>query len=81
MILQLHRLVMLDTTGLLTLDALRGKLAEHDKYLILCRADDEVMDVLKGSRLVERLGKSNLQPDLTAALQRAEAILAGTISR
>lgn len=29
------------------------------------------MDVLKGSRLVERLEKSNLQPDLTAALQRA----------
>ncbi|UTH72889.1 SulP family inorganic anion transporter [Chromobacterium sp. IIBBL 290-4] len=74
-ILQLHRLVMLDTTGLLALEALRARLRENGKSLILCGAADEVLDLLEGSRLAERLGEDNLQPDLAAALQRAEEVL------
>ncbi|MCD4505713.1 SulP family inorganic anion transporter [Chromobacterium piscinae] len=74
-ILQLHRLVLLDTTGLLALEALRARLAEQGKTLILCGAADEVMAMLEGSRLAERLGEDNLQPDLASALQRAEAVL------
>jgi SulP family sulfate permease len=74
-ILQLHRLVLLDTSGLLALEALRARLAEQGKTLILCGATDEVMDMLEGSRLMQRLGEDNLQPDLAAALQRAEEVL------
>lgn len=74
-ILQLHRLVMLDTTGLLALDSLNDKLRVQGKTLILCGATDEVLDMLKGSRLVDDLGADNLQPDLAAALQRAEQLL------
>ncbi|POZ61611.1 SulP family inorganic anion transporter [Chromobacterium alticapitis] len=74
-ILQLHRLVLLDTSGLLALEGLRSRLAEQGKMLILCGAADEVMDMLEGSRLAERLGEDNLQPDLACALQRAELVL------
>ncbi|WP_047238039.1 SulP family inorganic anion transporter [Chromobacterium subtsugae] len=74
-ILQLHRLVLLDASGLLALDALRERLAEQGKTLILCGAADEVMDMLVGSRLAERLGADNLQPDLVCALARAEQAL------
>jgi len=74
-ILQLHRLVLLDTTGLLALDSLNDKLRAQGKTLILCGAADEVLAMLKGSRLADDLGEDNLQPDLAAALLRAEQLL------
>lgn len=74
-ILQLHRLVMLDTTGLLALDSLNEKLREQDRILILCGAGAEIMNLLVGSRLAADMGERNLQPDLAAALMRAEELL------
>lgn len=75
-ILQLHRLVLLDTSGLLALDSLNEKLREQDRVLILCGAGHEVMKLLVGSRLAADMGERNLQPDLAAALARAEELLA-----
>lgn len=75
-ILQLHRLVLLDTSGLLALDGLNEKLREQDRVLILCGAGAEVMKLLVGSRLAADMGERNLQPDLAAALRRAEELLA-----
>jgi SulP family sulfate permease len=74
-ILQLHRLVMLDTTGLLALESLHEKLREQQRILILCGAGAEVLDLLEGSLLAASMGERNLQPDLTAALERAQELL------
>ncbi|SMF07725.1 SulP family inorganic anion transporter [Pseudogulbenkiania subflava] len=74
-ILQLHRLVLLDTTGLLALSALRQRLAEERRTLILCGAGAEVMGLLVGSRLAAEMGERNIQPDLATALMRAEELL------
>jgi SulP family sulfate permease len=74
-ILQLHRLVMLDTTGLLALDSLNEKLRDQERILILCGAGAEVMNLLVGSRLAADMGERNIQPDLAAALVRAEELL------
>ncbi|BEV70571.1 MULTISPECIES: SulP family inorganic anion transporter [unclassified Paludibacterium] len=74
-ILQLHRLVLLDTTGLLALDSLNSKLREQGRVLVLCGAGAEVMDLLVGSRLAADMGERNLQPDLAAALKHAEELL------
>ena len=74
-ILQLHRLVLLDTTGLLALDSLNEKLRDQHRVLILCGAGAEVLKLLVGSRLAADMGERNLQPDLAAALMRAEELL------
>jgi len=74
-ILQLHRLVMLDTTGLLALSALNRHLKAQKRTLILCGAGTEVMQMLKQARLAREMGNRNIQPDLTTALQHAEEIL------
>ncbi|GHD70352.1 SulP family inorganic anion transporter [Vogesella fluminis] len=74
-ILQLHRLVMLDTTGLLALSALNRHLKAQGRTLILCGAGTEVMQMLKQARLASEMGSRNIQPDLTTALQHAEEVL------
>ncbi len=74
-ILQLHRLVMLDATGLLALAQLQQTLDEHGKVLILCGAGKEVLTLLDHSELAVAMGERNLQPDLAAALVRAEELL------
>lgn len=43
-ILQLHRLVLLDTTGLVALSTLRDHLAAMDKTLILCGAGGKLRE-------------------------------------
>ncbi|WP_054285001.1 SulP family inorganic anion transporter [Gulbenkiania mobilis] len=74
-ILQLHRMVLLDTTGLLALSALNARLAENERTLVLCGAAPEMQGLMEGSRLAEEVGADNLQPDLTTALERARALL------
>jgi SulP family sulfate permease len=74
-ILQLHRLVLLDTSGLLALESLFEKLRDQQRVLILCGAGAEVLKLLEGSLLAVNMGERNLQPDLAAALQRAEELL------
>lgn len=74
-ILQLHRMVLLDTTGLLALSALNARLAENGRTLVLCGAAPEMQGLMEGSRLAEEVGADNLQPDLTTALERARALL------
>jgi len=74
-ILQLHRLVMLDTTGLLALSTLNQRLQAQDRTLILCGAGNEVTGMLRNARLAHEMGVGNIQPDLTTALQRAEEVL------
>lgn len=74
-ILQLHRMVMLDTTGLLALSALQQHLATQGRVLILCGAEGESRQMLHKAGLAEQLGAGNLQPDLQDALVQAERLL------
>ncbi len=74
-ILQLHRLVLLDTSGLLALSALNQRLAQQNRTLIICGAGTEVTAMIRSAHLAEEMGPRNIQPDLTTALQRAEEVL------
>ena len=74
-ILQLHRLVLLDTTGLLALSALHQHFTEAGKMLLLCGAGGETAEMLIHSRIALQMGERNLQPDLAAALERARELL------
>ncbi|WP_018150539.1 SulP family inorganic anion transporter [Leeia oryzae] len=74
-ILQLHRIVLLDTTGLLTLALLHSKLAAKKQQLILCGANPDMHQLLEDAGLVRLLGEDHIYPDLASALQHAAAIL------
>ena len=74
-ILQLHRLVLLDTSGLLALSALNQRLAQQNRTLVICGAGTEVTAMIRSAHLAEEMGPRNIQPDLTTALQRAEEVL------
>lgn len=75
-ILQLHRMVLLDTTGLLALAALHEKLEQAGKTLILCGAGNDAARQLERARLQMNMSSENVQPDLVAALERAVSLLA-----
>ncbi len=75
-ILQLHRMVLLDTTGLLALAALHEKLQEAGKTLILCGAGSDAARQLERARAQMHMSSDNVQPDLVAALERAVSLLA-----
>ena len=79
LILQLHRMVLLDTTGLLALSSLNKQLTERGCTLILCGAGSDIMQMLKLAKLADEMGSRNIQPDLATALQHAEELLTANI--
>ncbi len=74
MVLDLHKVINIDTTGMDTLDVLRKTLAKRKCTLMLCDANDQPLSLIRRSGFLEKLGPQNLQPDLVAALARAEIL-------
>jgi SulP family sulfate permease len=74
MVLDLHKVINIDTTGLDTLDVLRKTLARRDCTLVLCDANDQPLSLIRRSGFLQKLGADNLQPDLVAALARAQTL-------
>ena len=74
MVLDLHKVINIDTTGMDTLDVLRKILAKRKCTLVLCDANDQPLSLIRRSGFLEKLGAQNLQPDLVAALARAEIL-------
>ncbi|MDF3832495.1 SulP family inorganic anion transporter [Cupriavidus basilensis] len=76
LILDVGKLVALDTTGLDTLDALRKTLARRGGTLVLCDAAAQVMSLMRRAGFLEKLGPANYCSTLAAACTRAGALLA-----
>ena len=74
-ILDMTRLIQLDTTGLEGLESLRDKLAKRGCRLLVCGLNSQPGSLLYRSGFVDHLGDDNVCPDLTHALQRAHALL------
>ena len=74
MVLDLHKVINIDTTGMDTLNVLRKTLARRKCTLVLCDANDQPLSLIRRSGFLEKLGPQNLQPDLVAALARAEIL-------
>lgn len=70
-------LLSLDTTGLETIDMLRKQLARRGGTLLIAGATEQPLSLLARSGFIERLGADNLLPDLAAAQARAGALAAG----
>lgn len=76
-VLDFTGLLSLDTTGLETIDMLRKQLARRGGTLLIAGATEQPLSLLARSGFIERLGADNLLPDLAAAQARAGALAAG----
>jgi len=75
LILDMTRLIQLDTTGLEGLDRLLDKLGKRGCALLICGLDGQPASLLRRAGFLDRLGAGNVCADLSAALARAGALL------
>ncbi|MBL8382213.1 MAG: STAS domain-containing protein [Burkholderiales bacterium] len=76
LVLDLHHVINIDTTGLDTLDAIRRTLARRGIALLLCDVHAQPRSLIQRAGFAAALGPDNLLQDLDAALARARAIVA-----
>jgi SulP family sulfate permease len=76
MILDLHKVINVDTTGLDTLDVLRKTLARRGATLVLCDVNSQPLSLMQRAGFLAKLGATNVQPHLPAAIARAEELTA-----
>jgi len=74
-ILDMTRLIQLDTTGLEGLENLRDKLHKRGCTLIVCGLNSQPGSLLFRSGFTDRLGDDNVSHDLSSALHRARMLL------
>ena len=77
LILEMHQVINLDTTGLDFLENLHRTLREEGRHLILADLNHQPMSLIHRSGFVATLGENNLARDLSTALVRAREIVAG----
>jgi SulP family sulfate permease len=78
MVLDLHHVINVDTTGLETLDVLRRTLARRDATLLLCDVNEQPRSLMQRTAFDVALGGANLLPDIPAALLRAAEVVRET---
>jgi len=74
-ILDMARLIQLDTTGLEGLENLRDKLHKRGCTLLVCGLNSQPGSLLFRSGFIDHLGDDNVCADLTDALKRAYILL------
>lgn len=72
-VLDLQKLINVDTTGLDMLSNLQRKLARNGKRLLLAGANAQPLSLFERSGFTATLGQDNLCADVAAALRQAEA--------
>ncbi|MDQ9170307.1 SulP family inorganic anion transporter [Oxalobacteraceae bacterium R-40] len=68
LILELHQLINIDTTGLDMLDNVRQTLHKHGSRLIICAPNDQPLDLMRRSGFLKRLGSENCVDSLAEAI-------------
>lgn len=69
MILEMHKLISLDTTGLDGLETIHRTLHRAGSQLILCGVNPQPLSLMERTGFVARLGRENCVEDLPAALK------------
>lgn len=75
LVLDLHQVINIDTTGVDMLDVVRKALEKRGAVLVLCDPNEQPKSLFRRSGFLEKLGVGNLQPDLASGLARGRAIL------
>jgi SulP family sulfate permease len=73
-ILEMHQVINLDTTGLETLQSLARALRKRGGALILCGLTQQPSSLVRRSGFAEELGEANVVNHLAAAIIRAHAL-------
>ncbi|MDR0635268.1 MAG: STAS domain-containing protein, partial [Azoarcus sp.] len=76
-ILDLDKVISIDTTGLDILQSLHRSLKKRGATLILCALGKQPGSLIRRSGFIEHLGAENICPNLAAALERARQIQGG----
>ncbi len=74
-ILEMHQVINIDTTGLDALEALHDVLLEEGRHLILAGLTNQPASLIHRSGFIEELGEANVATDLSAALLRARQLV------
>jgi sulfate permease, SulP family len=78
LIVRMRNVPIIDATGIRTLEEVEKECRSQHTKLILAEINNEtVMEELKNSRLVFRIGKANIVDTLEGALARSQAIISG----
>ncbi len=75
-ILELHQLINIDTTGMDALEMIRRLLSKNGGQLILCGLNQQPLSLMQRTGFVEQVGADNCLETLPQALARAVDILA-----
>ncbi len=75
LILDLDRMLNLDTTGLDAIEGLHKALHKNGRHLVLCAATEQPMSLFQRSGFAVELGAQNLVADLDSAVRRARELL------
>ncbi len=73
-VLEMHRLVSIDTSGLDALEQLHRTLKRQGVRLVLCDLNPQVLDMIRRAEFDAVLGSENIVSDLPAALARAGGV-------
>ena len=73
-VLEMHQLVSIDTSGLEALRQLHRSLQRQGARLLLCALNEQPLALIRQTQLDAVLGDDNLQPDLPAALAAIEPV-------
>ena len=76
MILEMHQLINIDTSGIDALKILAKNLQKRDGTLIVCAANTQPASLMFRSGFIAEIGEENALIDLETAYNRARAILA-----
>lgn len=73
-VLRLRNMTAIDATGLHALELLSRRLKRSGRTLLLCGARDQPANFLRRADFVKTIGSTNILPNVTAALERANEI-------
>jgi SulP family sulfate permease len=75
-IVRLRNMTALDGTGLHALETLAARLRKSGRTLLMCGAREQPAFLLQRSEFIEHVGRANILPNVSAALDRAREISA-----
>jgi SulP family sulfate permease len=73
-ILRLRNMTALDSTGLQTIERLADEIRESGRFLVLCGAREQPARLMRQSEFELHVGRENICPHISAALERADAL-------
>ena len=74
MILEMHQLINIDTSGIDSLKTLAKELQKLGGALLVCAANEQPASLMVRSQFVQEIGEENCLPDLESAFERAREI-------